>query len=156
MTVAALEECWSSSATYVEEDDYIFEPPSASIYLYFRLWDSQVGWNMSARLDDLRLGKYVFPEPTFALGKDKDPFATGLWRAISGDGHRFLGFAAENGDPGDTVEVVISGVADGFTGLSSGRQYFLIDNPGKIDVTPASFGSPVGFAISTSEIRMQK
>lgn len=155
-TVAALEECWSSTATYEEEDDYVFEPPSASIYLFFRLWDSQTGWNMSARMDDLRLRKYISPEPTVTIEKAKNCSDEGLWRAISGDGYRFLGFANESGAPGDTIEIIIGGIADCFSGLSSGMPYYLTDTPGNISESPASFRSPVGLAISATEIRLQK
>ncbi|MBN2544133.1 DUF2341 domain-containing protein [bacterium] len=147
---------WRPGTNITEESDYAFTPTTSTIYIYLRFWDSQVGWNMSARWDDLRIRKNISPEPTVIVGMERNATSTGLWRARSGDGDRCIGVATSAGNPGEAVDVCTYGTAAGLSGLVANRLYYITDSPGMMDTTPSAFVAPVGVATSANELRIKR
>jgi len=64
----------------------------------------------------------------------------------------FLGFAKEAGNANDVKKVQTSGKVTGFTGLTTGAIYYLSGTTGAITITPGTYMTRVGKAISTTEI----
>lgn len=64
----------------------------------------------------------------------------------------YFGFAISNGTNGNPINVQLSGVVKGFSGLTPGSLYYI--NGSNISLTAGSFGIPVGMAISATELLM--
>lgn len=67
---------------------------------------------------------------------------------------RFQGFAISD-DSGGTVNVQLDGVVSGFTGLTTGSVYYL-QNDGTIGTSPGGTTIIVGFAISATQLKIEK
>lgn len=63
--------------------------------------------------------------------------------------HNFVGFAKESGSNGQIRKVQINGIVRGFSGLTTGVEYFLSDTAGAISITPGTYIKKIGIAIST-------
>ncbi len=64
---------------------------------------------------------------------------------------KFVGIVKTTTSSGQSVPVIISGVADGLTGLTPGSIYY-VDSNGNLTTTPTSY--QVGLGISSSEIQL--
>jgi len=64
----------------------------------------------------------------------------------------FLGFTDEAIADTEEGEVTVIGVKDGFTGLYTGKKYYISDTAGQIDVNPGSVVKKIGLALSTTEL----
>jgi hypothetical protein len=69
---------------------------------------------------------------------------------------KFMGFAVSNGTNGNSIDVKVSGIVSGFTGLDEGVSYWLSDTAGTIQNTPGTYPVLVGIAISTTQLVIQK
>lgn len=69
--------------------------------------------------------------------------------------NRWIGFIdnAQNISSNGSCEVVTEGIVGGFSGLTTGAQYYISDTAGAISSTPSTtFVGRVGIAVSTTEI----
>ena len=57
---------------------------------------------------------------------------------------------------GNQASVVLVGIVSGFTGLTPNSTYYVQDTIGTIGTTPGSTSIPVGVAISTTEILIDR
>lgn len=68
---------------------------------------------------------------------------------------KFLGFGVTNGTDGNPIDVKLSGVVDGFTGLQEGEKHYVQDD-GTIGTSPGTYEVLVGIAISETALLIQK
>lgn len=64
----------------------------------------------------------------------------------------FLGFAVSNSTDTNPINVAVSGVVGGFTGLTLGADYYVSDTVGTISTTPGTYQVITGKAIKTTEV----
>lgn len=64
----------------------------------------------------------------------------------------FLGFAAAAASATDAVSVIISGVASGLSGMTSGEQQYLSDTLGEVSDSAGTLTRKVGIALADSDI----
>lgn len=64
----------------------------------------------------------------------------------------FIGFAVSNSTNTNPINVAVSGVIGGFTGLTLGADYYVQNTVGTIGVTPGDYSILVGRAIKTTEL----
>ncbi len=103
--------------------------------------------------------RYAESEPTILLGTEETASAIGLRKASATSEYQtshFLGFALEPGSPGDSIGVRISGVAQGFSGLSVGADYYLSNTAGDIDINPGTITRRVGTAIAEDRLLINR
>lgn len=67
----------------------------------------------------------------------------------------FIGFSLSNATNGSTLFVQTSGVVSGFTGLTTGKDYYIQD-AGGIGVTPGTIEAYVGTSISTTQLAIEQ
>lgn len=67
----------------------------------------------------------------------------------------FIGFAISNGTDGNDIEVQISGIVNGFTGLTKGEVYYVQDDK-TIGTSYGTYPLAIGRAVSTTEILIEK
>jgi len=83
----------------------------------------------------------------YFTGEDK------LYKAASLDTSytaNFVGIANRSNKKGETPEVIVVGVKDNFTGLTTGSKYYLTDDVGKISTTAGYISKQVGYSASES------
>lgn len=68
---------------------------------------------------------------------------------------KFIGFATTNSTDGNPISIKTTGVVSGFTGLTEGP-YYVSDTAGTIQTTPGTNTVLVGWAISETELVIQK
>ncbi len=68
----------------------------------------------------------------------------------------FVGFAISNSTDGNAIDLQMSGIVKGFTGLDEGEKYYVQDAVGTIGKTPGTAKILVGEAISTTELLIIK
>jgi len=68
----------------------------------------------------------------------------------------YIGFATTDAMLGDNVEVQTSGIVDGFTGLTIGEKYYIQNTIGTIGTTAGDAEILVGFAVSNTQLYIQK
>ena len=64
----------------------------------------------------------------------------------------FIGFAAGDGEAGDTVEVAFSGIVGDLGPLTLGAAYYLSDEPGKISAAAGTHARHVGTALGSGDL----
>jgi hypothetical protein len=69
---------------------------------------------------------------------------------------QFLGFAVSGASNGATTTVQMSGIVRGFTGLTRGSLYYISDTAGSISSTAGTNEIRVGYAISPTEIMIDR
>lgn len=67
----------------------------------------------------------------------------------------FLGFAVSNSTDGNSISVQLEGIVSGFSGLTVGSYYYVQDDK-TLGTVLGTYYIPVGIAISTSEILIDK
>ncbi len=144
-----------------EDNDFItdWEPLSANLstsYTDLRFFIELQPYNIAAGLpgyiyiDNLVIRKYASTEPTVTLGEGGK---AGLRRAYATDvnvARRFLGFALNDADEGEDVDVRITGVVELPFTLTTGMDYYLSDTPGQISNSPGTNFKLTGTAIDSS------
>lgn len=84
--------------------------------------------------------------------------ATGQWNpCLANDILKglFKGFAITTAAlAGDSIDIQLSGIVSGFTGLTAGLDYYVSDT-GAITATPGTYDIYVGIAVSTTEILIE-
>lgn len=89
---------------------------------------------------------YLIPSDT---GSDSvKPTSASAGATVDG----FIGFAEAGANSGQAVKVVVSGVSDKQTGLSSGALYYASDTSGAIATSAGTTTRKVGIAISSTKI----
>lgn len=68
----------------------------------------------------------------------------------------FVGFAISDGTDGNPIDIQMTGIVRGFSGLSEGVKYYLSDSAGYIGTTPGTYEVLVGIAISETELLIMK
>ena len=79
------------------------------------------------------------------------------WKLCSAnnvDKLEFAAFSLESGTDANPMKVQVSGVVSGFSGLDSGKVYYLSDTPGVISITPGTYLTAIGIAISATQLLM--
>jgi hypothetical protein len=69
---------------------------------------------------------------------------------------QFIGFAVTNSTDTNPIEVVTKGIVKGFTGLTVGRIYYVQNAVGTIGLTPGDNSVRVGYAISSTELMIDR
>ena len=134
-----------------------------------------IGEKFNGRIDEVRLydralsqqeikchyerRRYAQSEPTTIVGLEEGSSAVGLHKASATSAYQaehFLGIALSSGASGDSIPVRISGVAQGFTGLTVGADYYLSDTPGQISINPGSISRRVGTAIAPDRLLISR
>jgi hypothetical protein len=67
---------------------------------------------------------------------------------------KFIGFAKESGNAGDVKKVQIEGTVEGFTGLESGKEYYLSNTAGVISTASGTYTKRVGIALSSTRLKI--
>lgn len=70
--------------------------------------------------------------------------------------HNFIGFAAEDKNAGQFVNIRIDGVQNGFSGLTPYSSYYLSDTAGAVSSSPGTYTKYTGESISTTEVLIKK
>lgn len=68
----------------------------------------------------------------------------------------FFGFVVQSGASGVNLLTQTEGVVEGFSGLASGRSYFVQDTVGTIGTSPGTFEIKVGVALSSTQLLIQR
>lgn len=94
-----------------------------------------------------------FSSMRFKIGSKK-LYDTGSSQTLSvtAGGSGTVGVAVNLIDPVATLDVQVSGVKSGFSGLTPGEFYYLSGTPGSISLTPGSTSVKVGKAVSATEL----
>lgn len=93
------------------------------------------------------------PQPAFtATSSGKLVLSSGATASTSA----FQGFVITTTAPNATATVQTSGIVGGFSGLSLGSNYYVQDTAGTIGTSVGTLSIPVGVAISSTEIAIQK
>lgn len=81
-----------------------------------------------------------------------------LYKADANDADRdnFIGFLSATGTAGDNVSIKLLGIQSGFTGLTPNATYFVQDAIGTIGTTAGTTSLPIGKAISSTEILIDR
>jgi len=66
--------------------------------------------------------------------------------------NNFIGFANESVSSTESCEVIIGGISDNHTGLTTGATYYLSNTPGAIGTSPGSRSRKIGIAVSDTEL----
>ncbi len=69
---------------------------------------------------------------------------------------KFVGFAISNSTDGNPIDLQLSGIVRGFSGLDEGELYYVQDAVGTIGKTPGTVVVLVGRAVSTTELLIIK
>lgn len=73
---------------------------------------------------------------------------------------KWIGFAISNSTDGNPITVQLSGIVEGFTGLTADRVYYLSDTPGAITLQGLQFNGrsaiKVGRSISTTQLFLER
>ncbi len=93
----------------------------------------------------------TLPVPVYLLDSDTEFYA-----CDANDNNRlvFAGFAITNAVDGGAIQVQITGIVSGFTGLTKGARYYVSDTAGTISATAGTNSIAVGIAISATEIKI--
>ncbi|MGB9561394.1 MAG: LamG domain-containing protein, partial [bacterium] len=130
-----------------------------------------IGEKFTGRIDEVRIydralsaaeirchyerRRYAESEPTSTMGSEETSSAIGLQKASATSTYhaeQFLGIALTSGAPGDSIPVRIFGVAQGFSGLTVGADYYLQNAPGRIGTNPGNINKRVGTAIADDKL----
>jgi hypothetical protein len=67
----------------------------------------------------------------------------------------FTGFAVSTADAGEQITIQIDGIVNGFTGLTTGANYFIQDD-GTIGTSVGTYDRYVGYAVSTTALYLER
>ena len=130
-----------------------------------------IGEKFDGKIDELRIYDRALPsgeiqahyerrrfsdsDPSKSFEPEETASAIGLRKASASSEYQathFLGIATESGIVGDSIAVRISGVAQGFSSLTIGADYYLSNTAGGIEINPGTVSRRVGTAIATDRL----
>ena len=94
----------------------------------------------------------TLPVPVYIKNADTRVYASDA--NLSG-ALEFFGFAVTNSIAANNIEVQVTGVVGGFSGLTVGATYYVSDTVGTISTTPGTVQIVVGIAVSATQILIQ-
>jgi len=68
----------------------------------------------------------------------------------------YFGFFTSSGNAGDSISVQTDGVVSGLSGLTAGTRYYASDTAGSLSSTMGTYEVPLGIAVSTTELLIEK